>query len=61
MSRMTSYGKCRFTEAGHSGETVGRDQVKATIENLHGIVDSGAFQETDQKQLDQDFKSLKPQ
>jgi len=39
-------------------ETVDADQLKATIDDLHGIVDSGAFQESDQKQLDQDFAPL---
>jgi len=48
-------------QAKRQGETVDEDQLKATIDDLHGIVDSGAFQEADQKQLDQDFKSLQPQ
>jgi hypothetical protein len=43
------------------GGTVDADQLKATIDDLHGIVDSGAFQEADQKQLDQDFKPLQSQ
>jgi hypothetical protein len=43
------------------GETVDPDQLKATIEDIQGIVDSGAFQEADQKQLDQDIKFLQPQ
>lgn len=48
-------------QAKRQGETVDQDQLKATIDELRGIVDSGAFQETDQKQLDQDIKSLQPQ
>jgi hypothetical protein len=48
-------------QAKWQGETVDQDQLKATIDDLHGIVDSGAFQEADQKQLDQDFKALQPQ
>jgi hypothetical protein len=48
-------------QAKRQGETVDQDQLKATIDDLHGIVDSGAFQEADQKQLDQDFKSLQPE
>jgi hypothetical protein len=48
-------------QAKQQGETVDRDQLKATIDDLHGIVDSGTFQEADQKQLDRDFKSLQPQ
>jgi len=48
-------------QAKQQGGTVDRDQLKATIDDLHGIVDSGAFQGADQKQLDQDFKSLQPQ
>jgi hypothetical protein len=43
-------------QARHQGETVDWDQLKATFDDLHGIVDSGAFQEADQKQLDQDFQ-----
>jgi hypothetical protein len=45
-------------QAKQQGETVDADQLKATIDDLHGIVDSGAFQESDQKQLDQDFAPL---
>lgn len=48
-------------QAKRQGETVDQDQLEATIDDLHGIVDSGAFQEADQKQLDQDFKSLQPE
>ena len=48
-------------QAKRQGETVNQDQLKVTVDDLHGIVDSGAFQEADQKQLDQDFKALQPQ
>lgn len=48
-------------QAKRQGETVDQDQLNATIDDLHGIVDSGAFQEADQKQLDQDFKTIQPQ
>jgi hypothetical protein len=48
-------------QAKRQGETVDQNQLKATIDGLHGIADSGAFQEADQKQLDLDFKALQPQ
>ena len=48
-------------QAHRQGQTVDQDQLKATIDDLHGIVDSGAFQGADQKQLDQDIQSLQPQ
>jgi TolA-binding protein len=51
----------RAIQAKQQGETVDADQLKATIDDLHGIVDSGAFQDADQKQLDQDFKPLQSQ
>lgn len=48
-------------QAHRQGQTVDQDQLKASMDDLHGIVDSGAFQEADQKQLDQDIQSLQPQ
>jgi hypothetical protein len=48
-------------QAKQQGETVDADQLKATIDDLHEIVDSGAFQEADQKELDQDFKAFQSQ
>jgi hypothetical protein len=48
-------------QAQRQGETVDQDQLKATMDDLQGIVDSGAFQEADQKQLDLDIKSLQLQ
>jgi hypothetical protein len=39
---------------------VDQDKVQAAFTDLHGIVDSGAFQDADQKQLDQDFSAIQP-
>lgn len=53
-----------ITQAMHArrqGQTVDQDQLKATVDDLHQVVDSGAFQDSDQKQLDQDFAALQPQ
>jgi hypothetical protein len=43
------------------GGTVDQDQLTSTLDDLHGIVDSGGFQDADQKQLDQDFTAIQPQ
>ena len=48
-------------QARQQGQSVDQDQLKATVNDLHQLVDSGAFQDTDQKQLDQDFAALQPQ
>jgi hypothetical protein len=53
-----------ITQAMHArrqGQTVDQDQLKATVDDLHQVVDSGAFQDGDQKQLDQDFAALQAQ
>jgi superfamily II DNA helicase RecQ len=47
--------------AKRQGQSVDQDQLKATIDDLHQVVDSGTFQDGDQKQLDQDFAALQPQ
>jgi hypothetical protein len=48
-------------QAKQQGQSVDQDQLKATVDDLHQIVDSGAFQDPDQKQLDQDFAAVQPQ
>lgn len=48
-------------QAKRQGQSVDQDQLQATVDDLHQIVDSGAFQDTDQKQLDQDFAAVQPQ
>ncbi len=53
-----------ITQAMHArrqGQSMDQDQLKATIDDLHQVVDSGAFQDGDQKQLDQDFAALQAQ
>ena len=45
-------------QARQQGQSIDRDKLLAKINDMHQIVDSGAFQEADQKQLDEEFKSL---
>jgi hypothetical protein len=47
-------------QARRQGQSVDQDKVQAAFTDLHGIVDSGAFQDADQKQLDQDFSAIQP-
>jgi 5-methylcytosine-specific restriction endonuclease McrBC GTP-binding regulatory subunit McrB len=47
-------------QARRQGQSVDQDKIQATLTDLHQIVDSGAFQDTDQKQLDQDFTAIQP-
>jgi 5-methylcytosine-specific restriction endonuclease McrBC GTP-binding regulatory subunit McrB len=47
-------------QARRQRQSVDQDKVQAAINDLHEIVDSGAFQDADQKQLDQDFAAIQP-
>jgi hypothetical protein len=45
-------------QARQQGQSVDRDKLMATIDDIHQIVDSGAFTEDDQKNLDKEFSSI---
>jgi hypothetical protein len=47
-------------QAKRQGQSVDQDKVQAALNDLHQIVDGGAFQDADQKQLDQDFTAIQP-
>jgi hypothetical protein len=47
-------------QARRQGQSIDQDKVQSAFNDIHGIVDSGAFQEADQKQLDQDFTAIQP-
>jgi hypothetical protein len=47
-------------QARRQGQSVDQDKVQSAFNDIHDIVDSGAFQQTDQKQLDQDFTAIQP-
>jgi len=47
-------------QARRQGQSVDPDKVQSAFNEIHGIVDSGAFQQADQKQLDQDFAAIQP-
>ena len=47
-------------QAKRQGQSVDQDKVQAALNDLHQIVDSGVFQDADQKQLDQDFTAIQP-
>jgi hypothetical protein len=47
-------------QARRQGQSVDQDKVQGAFNDLHQIVDSGAFQDADQKQLDQDFSAIRP-
>jgi hypothetical protein len=47
-------------QARRQGQTVDQDKVQSAFNEIHGIVDSGAFQQADQKQLDRDFTAIQP-
>jgi hypothetical protein len=40
------------------GQPVDRDKIFAMVDDMHQIVDSGAFKEDDQKKLDKEFNSV---
>jgi hypothetical protein len=47
-------------QARRQGQSVDQDKVQSAFNDIHDIVDSGAFQQADQKQLDQDFAAIQP-
>jgi hypothetical protein len=47
-------------QARRQGQSVDQDKVQSAFNDIHDIVDSGAFQQTDQKQLNQDFTAIQP-
>jgi hypothetical protein len=47
-------------QAKRQGQSVDQDKVQAALNDLRQIVDSGAFQDADQKLLDQDFTAIQP-
>jgi 5-methylcytosine-specific restriction endonuclease McrBC GTP-binding regulatory subunit McrB len=47
-------------QARRQGQSVDQDKVQGALNDLHQIVDGGAFQDADQKQLDQDFTAIQP-
>jgi hypothetical protein len=47
-------------QARRQGQSVDQDTVQGALNDLHQIADSGAFQDADQKQLDQDFTAIQP-
>jgi hypothetical protein len=47
-------------QAKRQGQSVDQDKVQAALSDLHQIVDSGSFQDADQKQLNQDFTAIQP-
>jgi hypothetical protein len=47
-------------QARRQGQSIDQDKVQSAFTDIHEIVDSGAFQEADQKQLDQDFTAIQP-
>jgi hypothetical protein len=47
-------------QARRQGQSVDQDKAQSAFNDIHQIVDSGAFQQADQKQLDQDFTTIQP-
>jgi hypothetical protein len=45
-------------QARQQGQSVDRDKMSAMIDDMHQIVDSGAFKADDQKKLDKEFSSI---
>ena len=45
-------------QAREQGQSVDRGKLMATIDDIHQVVDSGAFTEDDQKKLDTEFSSI---
>jgi Tfp pilus assembly protein PilN len=48
-------------QARQQGQSLNRDKMSVMIEDMHQIVDSGAFKEDDQKKLDKEFNSISSQ
>jgi hypothetical protein len=47
-------------QARRQGQSVDQDKVQSAFNDIHQIVDSGAFQQADQQQLDQGFTTIQP-
>jgi hypothetical protein len=47
-------------QARQQGQPVDHDKISAMIDDMHQIVDSGAFKEDDQAKLDKEFNSVSP-
>ncbi len=45
-------------QARQQGQSIDRDKLTAMVDDMHQIVDSGAFTADDQKKLDQEFSSF---
>ncbi len=45
-------------QARQQGQSVDRDKLMAITDDIHQVVDSGAFTEDDQKKLDAEFSSI---
>jgi hypothetical protein len=45
-------------QARQQGQPLDRDKISAMVDDMHQIVDSGAFKEDDQKKLDKEFNSF---
>jgi hypothetical protein len=45
-------------QARQQGQSIDRDKISAAVEDMHQIVDSGAFKEDDQNKLDKEFNSI---
>jgi hypothetical protein len=47
-------------QARQQGQSIDRDKLMAMIDDMHQIIDSGAFRQDDQKKLDKEFNSVSP-
>jgi hypothetical protein len=45
-------------QARQQGQSVDREKISAMVEDMHQVVDGGAFKEDDQQKLDKEFNSL---
>jgi hypothetical protein len=45
-------------QARQQGQSVDREKISAMVEDMHQVVDGGAFKEDDQQKLDKEFNTL---
>jgi hypothetical protein len=45
-------------QARQQGQSVDREKISAMVEDMHQVVDGGAFKEDDQQKLDKEFNAL---
>jgi hypothetical protein len=45
-------------QARQQGQSVDREKISAMVEDMHQVVDGGAFKEADQQKLDKEFNTL---